>query len=160
MSKLPKIKWDQDGDAAVNARKHLPLLVSNYFELCREVLAGQPEPAALHPLRLATKQLRYTLELFKPCYGPGLKTRLADLHALQQVLGDVNDTVAAAQVLSEFWQAKTPERARVEKYLRQRGQAKVREFREHWTVAFDAPGQDRWWTNYLARHSRRPSRKS
>src|SRR5579862_547252 len=102
MTKLLKIKWEEDLDVAQNARKYLPALVSNYFAVGREVLQGSPKPEELHPLRLATKRLRYTLELFKPCYGPGFKARLRALQTLQQLLGDINDTVAGTRVLTEI----------------------------------------------------------
>jgi CHAD domain-containing protein len=157
MTKLLHIKWDEDQDAALNARKHLPSLVSNYFELGREILGRNPKAEELHPLRLATKRLRYTLELFKPCYGPGLKARLTALQTLQQVLGDINDTVAGTRVLTGIWKSQGPEFVRVKGFLRQRGQIKAREFQQRWNEGFDAPGQERWWTAYLARHSRRPT---
>jgi CHAD domain-containing protein len=159
MNKLLNIKWEEDVQAAGNARKHLPALVSNYFQLGREIMARHKDAAELHPLRLATKRLRYTLELFKACYGPGLKTRLAELQALQQILGDINDTVVGARAMNGFWRGKTLERARVERFLRQREQTKVQEFRERWNASFDAPGREQWWTGYLARHSRVRSRK-
>jgi CHAD domain-containing protein len=160
MTKLLNIKWEEDQDVALNARKHLPALVSNYFQLGREILSRNPKAEQLHPLRLATKRLRYTLELFKPCYGPGLKARLSALQTLQQVLGDINDTVAGTRVLTGIWKTRSSEFARVQGFLRQQGHTKAREFRERWNREFDAPGQEPWWTVYLARHSRQPSRKA
>ena len=100
-----------------NARRQLPPLVQAYFARVRELLAADPPPAELHAIRLATKRLRYSLELFRPCYGPGLETRLAALQSLQQILGEVNDCVAAERLLEDLLPA-TPARSRAEQFLR------------------------------------------
>ncbi|HEY7388633.1 MAG TPA: CHAD domain-containing protein, partial [Bryobacteraceae bacterium] len=95
-----KPEWDESSDAIVNARTVLPKLVEEYFALGREVLASEPAPSALHQLRLASKKLRYTLELFKACYGPGFRERIETLKTLQQMLGEINDTVAAERTIA------------------------------------------------------------
>lgn len=159
MKKWRKIPWDERAGAAANARRHLPAMVLEYYERGRKLLAGRPEPADLHPLRLATKRLRYTLELFRPCYGQGLGSRIAALQQLQQLLGEVNDTVAASRALAENWKGRSSQRAHLEKLLRNRGTARTRGFHKHWIQTFDAPGQERWWSGYLARNSRPPGRK-
>src|SRR3974377_2562451 len=79
----------------------MPRLVSTYFSPVREFLAGDPTPPELHQLRLASKRLRYTLELFRPCYPAGMEVRLDALKKLQDWLGDINDAVASARLLSE-----------------------------------------------------------
>jgi CHAD domain-containing protein len=149
-----KIEWDENADAVENARTFLPKLVADYFGLGRELLAANPSPAELHALRLASKKLRYTLELFKSCYGPGLTARIDALKSLQQMLGEINDTVAAERAIEEVLVAKTPESRQVVRFLRKRGAAKAMEFRNHWTTVFDADGQERWWVDYLARQAR------
>jgi CHAD domain-containing protein len=149
-----KIEWDGQADAVENARTFLPKLVAGYFERGRELLAANPSPTELHALRLASKKLRYTLELFKPCYGPGLAARIDALKSLQQMLGEINDTVAAERTIGEVLVAKTPESRRAVRFLRKRGAAKAQEFRNHWNTVFDAPGQERWWIDYLARQAR------
>jgi CHAD domain-containing protein len=159
MRKSGRITWDEHAEAAKNARQHLPKLVSDYFAGARELLARDPGPARLHGLRLATKRLRYSLELFRPCYGAGLATRIAGLRKLQQVLGEVNDATAAQRALAGVLKGASPQRTRIKKFLRERGEAKAQEFRKHWTEVFDAPGQERWWTSYLTRHARQPSHK-
>jgi hypothetical protein len=149
-----KIEWDENADAIENARTFLPKLVEDYFGLGRELLAANPAPAELHALRLASKKLRYTLELFKSCYGPGLAARIDALKSLQQMLGEINDTVAAERTIGEVLVAKTAESRRVTRFLRKRGAAKALEFRNHWINVFDADGQERWWIDYLARQAR------
>jgi CHAD domain-containing protein len=160
MSKLPGAKWDERAAAATNARRELPRLAASYFERVRALLAGDPSPVKLHRVRLLTKRLRYTLELFRPCYGPGLETRLASLHRIQQSLGEVNDSAAAARLLSKSMSAASPQRARLLRFLEERAAIKAQEFRKDWAEVFDAPGQERWWTTYLARHARTPGRRA
>ena len=159
MTKLHQPTWDERTGAAANAHRELPLLAASFFAQVRALLAEDPSPAKLHRLRLLTKRLRYTLELFRPCYGPGLDTRLAALRRIQQSLGEVNDSAAAGQLLSQAMSAASPQRARILHFLEERAAAKAEEFRKDWSEVFDAPGQERWWTTYLARHARTPGRR-
>ena len=151
------IQWAERSGPAVNARRKLPQAITRYFAYVRKLLAKDPAPAKLHSLRLETKRLRYTLELFRPCYGPGLETRLAELRELQQLLGEMNDCAATAQHVSKNMK-KSPQRKRIEKFLSDRAERKARDFRKQWTEVFDAPGRERWWAGYLAREARAPSR--
>jgi CHAD domain-containing protein len=156
MSKRDRIAWDEQAEVWKNVRQQLPKLVADYFAQGRDLINRDAGAPKLHAFRLATKRLRYTLELFRPCYGSGLAARLGNLRELQQVLGDINDASVAERALRNVLGAKSPRSARMVKFLRGRAAAKTGEFRKSWTEVFDAPGQERWWTNYLARNSRRP----
>jgi CHAD domain-containing protein len=147
VKKLYRAKWDERTDAAANARRELPRLAADYFARARKLLAEDPPPAKLHALRLDTKRLRYTLELFRPCYGPGLEARLQSLRRVQQLLGEVNDSVATAALL--------PKGARGRRFLENRAETQAQDFRKHWAETMDAPGQVERWTAYLARNARR-----
>ena len=159
MSKLHRVAWEERAGAAVNARRELPHLAASYFARVRALLAYDPSAPKLHRLRLVTKRLRYTLELFRPCYGPGLDTRLAALRRIQQSLGEVNDSTAAGRLVSKSMSAASPQRARILHFLEERAAVKAQEFRKDWAEVFDAPGQESWWTTYLARHARTPGRR-
>jgi CHAD domain-containing protein len=154
IAKPLQIEWAAGAEAAENARTRLPQMVAAYFAEGRGLLEGNPAPAGLHALRLATKKVRYTLELFKSCYGAGLNERITALKALQQMLGEINDTVAAERTIEAALGTRTREMERVARFLRARGKAKADEFKRYWAEVFDAPGQERWWTNYLARQAR------
>jgi CHAD domain-containing protein len=143
MSKPHRVSWDKRAGAAANARRELPPCAAAYFAGVRETLAGDPPLPALHRVRLETKRLRYTLELFRPCYGPGFDARLAALRRIQQLLGDVNDAVLTSRLL--------PRSARARGFIERRAEAKAREFRTHWAEVFDASGQERLWIRYLSR---------
>lgn len=153
MPKSHQVEWDEKATAAANARRQLPPLVARYFALVRELLARNPSPPELHQLRLATKRLRYTLELFQPCYGRGLETRMAGLRELQRLLGEVNDSSATGRQLGKAMR-ESAHRPRVEKFLSERAAEQAQEFRKHWVEVFDAAGRERWWTSYLERQAR------
>ena len=147
-----KITWDEHRGAAVNARRVLPVLAADYFAEVRHFLTEPREPAELHRMRLASKRLRYTLELFRPCYGPGLEQRLDALGKLQDLLGGVNDAVASAELLGKSVDRKA------RRFLRERAVEKAAEFRKHWKENFDADGREKWWTDYLKQNARPPAR--
>ena len=114
------------------------------------MLAGNPAPVELHAIRLATKRLRYTLELFRPCYGRGLDARIRSLQQLQQTLGEVNDCAAAERLIVNLVPA-SAERRRLETFLRRRAAAKATALRRQWRDSFDAPGREHWWLDYLSK---------
>jgi len=151
----PGVKWDDEASVAPNARKELPRLAEAYFAEVSRVLAANPAPARLHPLRVAGKRLRYWLELFRPCYGPGLDERLEKLKQVQDLLGQVNDSVAGLAMIR-----KTVRRSRlrteVERFAAKRADEKATAFRAYWEQEFAAQGRREWWTEYLAREAHKP----
>jgi CHAD domain-containing protein len=153
MIKPSQIAWNPRLGASLNARRKLPPMMADYFSQVRELLVSDPPPAELHAMRLATKRVRYTLELFRPCYGPGLELRIATLQRLQQVLGEVNDC-AATERLIEGLVPTSPARTRVRTFLRCRAAAKATELRREWRQNFDAPGREQWWLHYLSRSAK------
>lgn len=153
MTKLRHVKWKAQLDPGANARRQLPRLMADYFALVRGLLKDDPAPPTLHAARLASKRVRYTLELFRPCYGPGFEARLDALRRLQQVLGDVNDAAATRRLLGEDLTGP------LAAFLDARAEAKAGEFRKQWAEVFDAPGQLDWWIAYLSRYARTPGRR-
>jgi CHAD domain-containing protein len=166
--------WDERRSAALNARRQLPHTMSEYFAEVRAALAEKHSPAALHRVRLASKKVRYTLELFRQCYGAaGFDARLKALKDVQTSLGDVNDAVTTWRLLAKVM-PHSPRRRVLREYLKKRAAEKAGEFRAHWTEKFDAAGQERWWADFLGgrhgakdgsglhghRAGRRPSRKA
>jgi len=152
---------DERAGAATNARRELPQLAASFFTQVRALLADDPAAPKLHRLRLLTKRLRYTLELFRPCYGPGLETRLASLHRIQQSLGEVNDSAAAGRLLSKSMSNRVAANAPAScASSKSAPPSKPRSSARTGAEVFDAPGQERWWTTYLARHARTPGRRA
>lgn len=142
-------RWDGSQTAAESAAAVLPLLTERLFERGRKAVERIDSPDALHGFRLRVKRYRYTLELFRPCYGPGLDKRLAKLKQLQDRLGVVNDC-ATAELLAERQDPATwPGEPEFLAFLSERKDELTREFRAFWRESFDAPGELRSWTRYF-----------
>jgi CHAD domain-containing protein len=148
MPNIHHLQLSRRSSAAANASRVLPRLAAEYFAHVRKLLDDSSKPKDLHRIRLATKQFRYTLELFRPCYDSGLETRIASLRKVQKLLGDTNDSVASWALLSKLM-PKSPQRARVRDYLKKRAEHDAEDFRKEWQEKFDAPGREGWWKVYL-----------
>ena len=59
---------------------------------------------SLHDLRIQCKRLRYLFEFFDPIYGSAFKPEIRRLKALQDVLGEFQDTCVAEQHLRKYVQ--------------------------------------------------------
>jgi len=144
MAKVKPPEWSATATAAENAALTLPQLARAYFRSGRAILSKQPSPRALHRFRLQSERFRYTLELFRPCYGPGLDRRLAQLRAIQNHLGEISDCSATLELLGR-------DHARFAAFLKRRMAAKIHALHQYWRKTFDTAGQETWWTDYLAR---------
>jgi len=158
MAKKGSTKWDEVASAGENARAQLPAVAGRYFRDGRKLMKGSPSAEELHAFRLKTKRLRYTLELFRPCYSSTLEQRLEALKYIQTVLGEINDCAAAGRLATASLPAKSAHLAKVERFLNARATRLTAEFRQHWQEKFDAPGREDWWVSYLARGRARASR--
>ena len=146
-----RLLWDKSASAATNAAVRLPAMLQSYFEQGRK-LAGTPASAsAMHPFRLETKALRYTLELFRPCFGPGLEGFLLSLRKIQDYLGALNDYATTRTLIAAGLPKRAPDRKKMDRILKARAKRKSLEFRRYWLHTFDRPGEDQRWINYLSR---------
>ena len=146
----PDLQWDESRPAAECARMVLPKLAADFFRDGRETVAGSPSAEDLHRLRLAVKRFRYTLELFRPCYGSGLEERLEALKRMQDHLGAMNDCGTSIALV----QGSLPEAADSEEFvqfLSAHGEVEKESFLRHWRETFDSSGQEEWWVGYLSR---------
>jgi CHAD domain-containing protein len=149
-----KPKWGpKNEDAAANASRELPILVSRFFADTRQVLAKPLTADMLHKLRIAGKKLRYTLELFRPVYAAGLEERLDELKKLQDWLGDAHDVAAAREIIGKRALQNQPG---IAEFLNKREAAQVAGFTRYWKKTFDAKGQEAWWTDFLSQEARPP----
>ena len=147
MAKQNPPVWEVDKSAPMNAARKLPQLASRYFATGRE-LVKRSASEGLHQLRLETKQFRYTLELFRPYYGPGLDQRLTSLRKIQDLLSEIHDSVTMQNFLGR-------KQKPLAQFLQRRTVRKRRELNRYWQRFFDAAGQERWWSNYLARFAKK-----
>jgi CHAD domain-containing protein len=149
MKKGP-IEWNVNSGASVNARSRLPGIARDFFRAGDELAAAGAGPEEAHRFRIAAKQFRYTLELFRPCYDRQLEKRLQSLKDVQQCLGDLNDLVTV-QRLAEGDQMKAALELRI--------RAKIQEFHDLWQERF-ARSVQLDWTRYLAGRVRARKRRS
>jgi hypothetical protein len=83
---------DVDPDAPVidNARRVLAVRIAEFYAF--EPIVSHPELSeALHDLRISTKRLRYTLELFRPQFGKAGERQIERVKAFQELLGTLHD---------------------------------------------------------------------
>jgi len=146
-----KIRWDASKTVVENAREKLPELARGFCAAGREIAAAEPSFEGLHRFRLFTKRFRYTLELFRPCYGPGLTRRIEALRILQQYLGEISDCATTRGLLAERDDLRPSERRRLIRYLQKLSAERVANLRRYWQQEFAEPSRERWWTDYLAR---------
>jgi CHAD domain-containing protein len=144
------MKLKPSHSAAENARGVLPKMARKYFEAGRKAIEGKRPPEELHGFRLETKRFRYTLELFRPLYGPTMDRYLKALRELQSALGKVSDYQAIQRVLSNDSEVQ----AQIEHALK----GKVKDLRHSWK-AFDSEGQLKRWRTYLAGDHSKPKSK-
>jgi CHAD domain-containing protein len=144
------MKLKPSHSAVENARVVLPKMARKYFEAGRKAIDGKRPPEELHGFRLETKRFRYTLELFRPLYGPTMDRYLKALRELQSALGKVSDYQAIQRVLSSDRELK--------KEIEHAVKGKVKDLRRSWR-AFDSEGQLKRWRTYLAGDHSKPKRK-
>ncbi len=83
--------------------------------LSYEEFIHQPERIEeLHAMRIAAKQLRYTLEIFAPLYPNELKDPIQAMRKSQDLLGEIHDSDVWISFLPEFIDR---ERERVRKFF-------------------------------------------
>ncbi len=154
MPKRRVLKWDGSATPGTNARRRLPELVRSYYEEGRKAASGDPKPETLHAFRLQTKRLRYTLELFRSCYGPGLERWLSSLKGIQDHLGAISDCATTQEICGAALPAGAAERRGLDRYLEERAAREAAAFVRYWHREFDKEGEARRWEIYFKRKTR------
>jgi len=144
------MKLDPSQSAAEVARALLPKMARKYFEAGRAAIDGKRPPDELHKFRLETKRFRYTLELFRPLYGPTLDRYLKALREMQSALGKVSDYQSIQRVVARD--------ADLQDQIRRALKVKLRDLRHGWRT-FDSDGELKRWRTYLAGEHSRPKTK-
>jgi CHAD domain-containing protein len=152
MAKRSSDSWHADLTAAQNAKRRLPPLVSVYFNDGRKLMEGKPAPKDLHRFRLATKRFRCILEVFRPCYGKGLESRIDDLRGVQNRLGEINDCATTLAMLKPPAKYK-----KIAAFLQSRTAERTDAFRQYWHQTFGPPEQESRWRRYFSSFAREES---
>jgi CHAD domain-containing protein len=134
--------------AGASACAVLPPSAGDFFAAGRAAATAEAAPAQLHKFRLVAKRFRYTLELFRPLYGPAYAVRIEDVRKVQSLLGDRQDcAVLCARlrkpasddaVLQSVWEQ-----------LDAQGRAHEEKFRRYWHKALDLDGAEAAWVRYF-----------
>lgn len=120
----------------------------DHVHAATDSLSKNPAPKhlskSLHHLRIATKELRYTLELgVQP--GGNSKNGLARIEQLQSDLGDIHDYDPVHQILSEYHSAK-----KLLARLAKKQHKRIRAFREYWKSEFGGKKNRDGWMQRIA----------
>jgi CHAD domain-containing protein len=146
-------KWKNSAGLRQNLQARMPEIVTAWFLRGRAAMAEGVSWQQMHEFRLRTKRFRYTLELFRPAYGPGLERKLKALKKLQDYLGDINDAIITENLISSL-----PESNEAQEELRAAAAKLTKKLRSYWSEALDAPGEEQRWIRYLRQYAaRRPA---
>ena len=118
------------------------VLSSAVKRLFKRGAAAEDSDKKLHPLRIAAKKLRYTLDLL----DHSDPARVEQVKELQRRLGDINDYETARRIASAESAGK-----RVDSRLREKHDKKVRAFRRFWESRFSGKKHKREWQNVTLR---------
>ncbi len=97
------VRITPDGFRPTKTRHVAPLLIGKKLAAVRaydNFITGAT-PETLHALRIAFKELRYTLEFFEPVMGPSAVTANEKVYQLLTHLGDLNDARIHLEMLAE-----------------------------------------------------------
>jgi len=142
-------------DAALAARTLLPPVAAEFFKAGRKTALKAGSAERLHAFRLAAKRFRYTLEIFRPFYGPVYEKRLEQVREIQSLLGKRQDCAVTAAMLRPLAEIDTTI-AHVLSNVEIRGVKLEGEFLEFWHQQFDAEGEELLWERYLSRRPPAP----
>lgn len=100
-------------------RHVLPLLLHERLARVKAYDAVLPaaDDATLHALRVEYKQLRYALEFFQPLLGSSSATFLAQVKAMQEILGRINDIAVFIQYVNDLDDLTDEQRAILDGYI-------------------------------------------
>jgi len=149
MKKQKRPSWDPSTTAVQNARTYLPVLAEEFFAAGRKAARKTTKVEELHEFRLAVKHFRYTLELFRPFYGPALDQRLANLRRLQRHLGTITDCTTTRQVLLAAADSRRGPVKQLLRLLDETVNSGQRRFMKYWGANFSAPEVEIRWMRYL-----------
>ncbi len=135
------------------ARGELPPVAKRFFQsgLHAERSHSGKE---LHKVRIATKKLRYALELFQDALGPDGAVRVDQLRKLQTVLGNINDVRTARKLFNELGAGR-----KLTAPLRKKQRKLTREFHSLWQTEFSR-AEAKEWIQFLRTVPRKPAARS
>ncbi len=156
--KSSKSRWNGAATSSENAATVLPKLTRRFLRAGRKVAAPETAERELHRFRLKVKQFRYTLELFRPCYGPTLDEHVSKLKKLQGCLGAMNDCASTLALLAKPAFKDLDGTEGLERYLKEQIEKERAAFFTYWERVFNGEDAEQRWVDYLARFAGRVSK--
>jgi len=101
MRALKLVKPASEPAASGAARKILPRMLKHYLRRGRRAARGDTPDEELHRFRIATKEMRYTLDLFAPLYGDGIGEITEQLKMVQTHLGSIHDCAVTRELVDD-----------------------------------------------------------
>lgn len=135
------------------ARRALGRIAKDFLKQGNQASSAEASPKVLHHFRIVAKKFRYALELFQPLYD-ALKPIVANIKHAHALLGDINDCVTVAEIVSRY-KGGNPLADR----LKKRQHKKTEEFRTYWKEAFSDGECLRSDIDHLQRPEQQPLKK-
>ena len=142
--------WKKSMGLRGNLQAKMPEMVAAWFADGRSALAEGVSWEHMHQFRLRTKRFRYSLELLRPAYGPGLDRKIKSLKKLQDYLGEINDAVATEELIRDL-----PDVQDAREELQTKAAKLRKKLREHWLENFEPEREEQRWIRYLRQYAAR-----
>jgi hypothetical protein len=140
--------WRGKRSVKESLRGRMPELVDGWFTAGRLALMPGIPWDQVHRFRLLTKRFRYTLEIFRSAYGPGIERRIENLRELQTLLGDMNDLVITSSLLEPL---EGTEEIRTR--LARKADKKKAQLEALWQRDFEPAARQANWRRYLTQYA-------
>lgn len=141
--------WRLEEVTHANAAEVLPALAESFLANGDKAVREETSEAKLHAFRLNAKEFRYTLEAFRPLYGPAMDRHIANVRKVQTVLGDLNDCRATEDLLESFETVAAVEVEQMRRFLGSRKGDLRAKFVEAWAALYGEVRQRQALTRYL-----------
>jgi CHAD domain-containing protein len=149
MKGLAHPPWQLEEIPEANAALVLPALAESFLTNGDKAVREETSEAKLHAFRLNVKEFRYTLESFRPFYGPALDRHIANVRKIQTVLGDFNDCRATGELLEKFEAVAAVEVAQLRQFLETRKAELRSKFVAAWVASYEDTKLRQRLTRYL-----------
>ncbi|MGH2409431.1 MAG: CHAD domain-containing protein, partial [Chloroflexota bacterium] len=81
---------DHGGTLQAHARRQAIARLADLYGYAHTI-HDEARDKDLHQMRIAAKHLRYTLEIFRICFGPAIEQRIDDIKTIQDKIGQIHD---------------------------------------------------------------------
>jgi len=140
---LKLVKQAKAPTASEAARDVLPDILKEHLRKGRRAAREDTPEKKLHRFRIATKEMRYTLDIFAPLYGDAIGEIVDRLKKLQTHLGSIHDCVVTRDLVDNA-QSSTGKKY-ILRALEKRGEKKLERFLRDYERNFgDRERLDRW----------------